>query len=456
MISLDLITAAEILGIDETGLPATGFSGVTTDSRGSCKGKLFVALSGENFDGHDFVGAAGRNGAVAALVERRVDDDIVQIEVEQCLQAMAQLANYWRRHCDPCVLALTGSNGKTTVKEMLERILSRQAPTLATRGNLNNEIGVPLTLFELEPRHRFAIVEMGANHAGEIARLATIAEPDIVYVNNASSAHLSGFGSLQGVIEAKGELYAYCTPEKLALFNADEPASRQWRERCAAKTHLSCALNNSADVTAAYSAAGDSIEVEFRYLDRARGCRLGVLGEHNARNALAALSMAILAGVEFDSAVENLSGFSGVKGRLQMLDGPDHSRMIDDTYNANPASLEAGLRVLCGLQGSAWLALGDMGELGPETERLHRDAARKARSLGVEKLFGIGEMSCIASREFGEAGYCFERIEEMAEAILSQIHQGVNLLVKGSRAAGMERLIDSLQAARGREDANAV
>ncbi len=456
MISMSLPALAEILGASADSLPDMMFSGVTIDSRKSCEGKLFVAIKGVNFDGHNFVDRAHQSGAVVALVEQRQQCDITQIEVADCKQAMGQLANYWRRHCNPCVVALTGSNGKTTVKEMLYQILSRQSATLATRGNFNNDIGVPLTLFELEQNHDFAIIEMGANHRGEISHLAEIAAPDIVYVNNVAAAHLAGFGDVQGVVEAKGELYAYCTDKQKALFNADEVASQYWKDLCAAQTQISCGLQNEADVTATWSAAGETLKVEIAYQHETHGCELAVIGEHNVRNALAGVSLALLCGCEFAVAVDNLAGFSGVKGRLQMLPGPSRSRLIDDSYNANPESLEAGIKVLCSLQGSAWLALGDMGELGAEAAALHRKAAQAAREYGVEKLFGVGEMSCIASEEFGDAGYCSERIEEMAELILSQIHQGVNLLVKGSRAAGMERLVAMLSQSVNGGDVNAV
>jgi UDP-N-acetylmuramoyl-tripeptide--D-alanyl-D-alanine ligase len=196
--------------------------------------------------------------------------------------------------------------------------------------------------------------------------------------------------------------------------------------------------------------------VAFTYQGETHECELAVIGEHNARNALAAVALAILCGIELGSAVANLAGFSGVKGRLQMLTGPAGSRLIDDSYNANPDSLKAGIKVLCSLPGSPWLALGDMGELGSEAVRLHQQAAQTAREHGVEKFFGVGELSCIASREFGEAGYCSERIEEMAEVILAQVHRGVNLLVKGSRAAGMERLVALLTKPENKGDSDAV
>ena len=456
MINLSLQTLAEIFGNSADSLADVRFCGVTIDSRNSCEAKLFVAIRGDNFDGHNFVDMAYQNGATVALVEQRQQSEIEQIEVADCKQAMGQLANYWRRYCDPCVIALTGSNGKTTVKEMLFQILARQSASLATRGNLNNDIGVPLTLFELEPSHDFAIIEMGANHRGEIAQLAEITEPDIVYVNNVAAAHLAGFGDVRGVMEAKGELYAYCTAEQRALFNADEVASEYWHGLCAAQTQISCGLDNEADVTATWSAVDEALQVEFNYQGQSHGCELAVIGEHNVRNAVAAVSLAILAGVDFAVAVANLAGFSAVKGRLQILRGPANCRLIDDSYNANPDSLEAGIKVLCSLPGSPWLALGDMAELGTEAVALHRQVAQTAARYGVEKLFGVGEMSCIASAEFGAAGYCYEDVEEMAKSILSQIHQGVNLLVKGSRAAGMERLVAILTQPPNGGDAHAV
>ena len=456
MISMTLESLAGVLGVESEGLANGAFEGVTIDSRQDCEGKLFVAIKGDNFDGHQFVETAYRNGASAALVEVRQDCDIPQILVADCKHAMGSLANHWRWHCNPLVIALTGSNGKTTVKEMLHQILAREADTLATRGNFNNDIGLPLTLFELKPGDEFAILEMGANHRGEIARLAEIGEPDIVYVNNVAAAHLAGFGSIQGVVEAKGELYTYCGAEQKALFNVDEVASGFWRENCAAQTRLNCGLDKPADVTAAWSGDAEALRVEFSYQGETQACDLGVIGEHNVRNALAAVSLALLAGISLQTAVSNLAGFSGVKGRLQIMAGPARSRIVNDSYNANPDSLEAGIKVLCSLKGSPWLALGDMAELGSEEVEMHREAARKARSHGVEKLFGIGEMSCIASETFGDGGFCYQDIDDMAQAIRSQIHENVNLLVKGSRSAGMERLVTLLTQANASGGRNAV
>ena len=430
------------------------FCGVTIDSRKDCTGRLFIAIKGDHFDGHEYVNTAYKNGAAAALVESAVDSEIAQIIVKDCRQAMASLANFWRHKCSATVIALTGSNGKTTVKDMLFQILVKQAPSIATKGNFNNDIGLPLTLFEMSPEDRYAIVELGASHRGEIAHLAEIAEPDIVYVNNVAAAHLAGFGSVQGVIEAKGELYAYCRPHHRAVFNLDEAASLYWRSICLAENLISCALNTDADVRADWVQDERGLVLDVRYGDYQGSTHLEVFGEHNARNALAAISIAVISGIEIEKAVLNLAGFAGVKGRLQMIQGPQHSLLIDDSYNANPDSLEAGIKVLCSLPGDAWLALGDMGELGSETELLHIKAAQMAETYGVKKLFGVGVMSCLACKEFGSNGYCFEKIDEMADCILGQIHQRVNLLVKGSRSAGMERLIGCLTTAASQVEVN--
>ena len=275
------------------------FSGVTIDSRKDCTGQLFIAIRGERFDGHDYVEAAYQSGAVVALVENKLDCDIPQVIVDDCKQAMIDLARKWRRQCKATVIALTGSNGKTTVKEMVFHILQKQAATHATQGNFNNDIGVPLTLFELSADDAYAVIELGANHQGEIATLAAIAEPDIVYVNNVAAAHLAGFGTVQGVIDAKGELYDYCNVQHKAIFNADEVASQQWRANCNAGQQLSCALDADADLRGSWKIDPNGLELTVEFQGRQASVALCVFGEHNARNALAAISIAITAGVGF-------------------------------------------------------------------------------------------------------------------------------------------------------------
>lgn len=420
------------------------FRGVEIDSRKDCMGKLFIAIEGDNFDGHDFVSAAVDKGAVAVLVKKQSHAPVPQIVVEDTRQAMAQLALYWRRQVNPRVIAITGSNGKTTVKEMLARILGSFYATLKTEGNLNNDIGLPLTLFRLDPHDQYAVVEMGANHRDEIRRLLTIAEPDIVYINNARSAHVEGFGSLQGVIQAKGEMYQYCSSEALAVFNDDEEAVEYWRSICASNRQLSFSSRHFTDVSGNSNRTDDGLMLNVRYRQQQAGCALNVYGEHNAQNALAAITLAVGCELSLDQAVQGLQGFSGVKGRQQFISGIGNSRIIDDTYNANPDSLAAAVKVLCALHGRHWLALGDMAELGELARDMHRQAAKDARQAGVDEFFALGDMSCLAAEEFGEQGHCFTGHEDMARFIAERISSDVVLLVKGSRSAGMEKVVETL------------
>jgi UDP-N-acetylmuramoyl-tripeptide--D-alanyl-D-alanine ligase len=445
MIDMPVAELAGMFGHHFEGDPTRRFRGVTIDSRKPCPDCLFVVIRGDHYDAHDFVDSAYKNGARVAIVERPVDSDIEQIIVKNSREALAKLASHWRNKCSAVVIGLTGSNGKTTVKAMLQQILEREAPTLATRGNFNNDIGVPLTLFRLAQSDQYGIIEMGANHIGEIAGLARTARPDIVYVNNVSAAHLTGFGDVNGVIAAKGELYEYCKPEHRALFNLDEVATQRWRPTCLADTQLTCAMDQSADINASWALSNSRVEVSFQRGNEHQQCNIEVLGEHNARNALAAVSLAVLAGVSFKQSVSNLQGFSAVGGRLQRLRGPHQSCILNDSYNANPSSLEAGVKVLCSLGDRAWLALGDMGELGDQALELHQQSISKAKQLGVEKLFTIGELSNRACIEFGDNGYQFDDIDEMARAMAGQIDKDVNLLIKGSRSAGMDRLVNALQ-----------
>lgn len=418
--------------------------GIEIDSRKNCDGVLFIAIKGENFDGHDFIDTAYKKGAVAALVQKRVDSSIAQFKVDDTRQAMAQLANYWRKLINPQVVAITGSNGKTTVKEMLGRILPDQFRTVLTEGNLNNDIGVPLTLFRLSEADRFAVIEMGANHQLEIRFLLSIAEPDIVYVNNARMAHVEGFGSIQAVIEAKGEMYQFCKPDALAVFNDDEEAVDYWKSIAATDKQLDFSRRHQCTVTGSSQDMEEGLMLTVTHQQQQVKCTLNVHGSHNAQNALAAITIGLACGVDFQQAVSSLEGFGGVKGRQQFVPGLNHSQLIDDSYNANPDSLSAAVKVLCGLKGRAWLALGDMAELGEQTEQLHKQAAIEAREAGVEQFFALGDMSCQAANEFAELGFCFNQHDTMADFIARRITSDVNLLIKGSRSAAMEKVVDLL------------
>lgn len=418
------------------------FSGVEIDSRKSCAEMLFIALKGDSFDGHEYAAAAASKGAVAAIVEHELALDIPQIVVSDTRLALARLANYWRTRINPLVVAITGSNGKTSVKEMLGRILSSQASTLVTPGNFNNDIGVPLTLFKLSAQDRYAVIEMGANHPQEIRNLLSIAEPDVVYVNNAQAAHIQGFGSLQGVAQAKGEMYQYCNSDAIAVFNQDEPFCDYWMSVASSQRRIRFSSQQPSDVSAKGAMLSDGIRLQLDYQQQAFTCELKVYGEHNIQNALAAITLAIACGIDAASCCQALQGFAGVKGRQQFVSGVNNSLIINDSYNANPGSLKAALKVLCALHGHAWLALGDMAEMGDESLQMHQTAVAEARAMGVEKLYTIGAMSCQAASLFGEDGYCFDTHEEMAHALAGQLGEGVNLLVKGSRSAGMEKLVE--------------
>jgi len=418
---------------------------VVIDSRLCTEGCLFVAIKGEHFDGHQFVKKAAELGANAVIVETVVADiSIPQIVVNDTRQALAQLANFWRKEVNPLVIAITGSNGKTTVKEMLGRILSSQDRTLMTAGNFNNEIGVPLTLLQLSEQDRFAVIEMGANHLHEINQLVSIAEPDVVYVNNARAAHIEGFGSLQSVVQAKGEMYQYCKQHALAIFNIDEDSTSFWKSISATHNQLTFSTKNPADVTATSEPLSDGFKLMVEYQHQQFESILNVFGEHNVQNALAAITLAIGCGMTVQQACKSLNNFSAVKGRQQFISGLNDSVIIDDSYNANPDSLSAAVKVLCALDGTAWLALGDMAEMGGQSLQLHKQAARDAQQAGVEQLFALGEMSCIAAESFRENGFCFDQHGDMVEFLSTRLHKGINLLVKGSRSAGMDKVVEKL------------
>ncbi len=425
-------------------------SSVSTDSRNLRAGDLFIALHGPNFDGHDYLAAARERGAAAALVSRLQDDALPQIVVADTRLALGRLASVCRAELAIPVLAVTGSNGKTTVKEMLAAILARRGAVLATRGNLNNDIGVPLTLLRLRPEHRYAVIEMGANHPGEIDYVAGLTAPTVALVTNAGPAHLEGFGSLEGVARAKGEIYQNLAAGGVAVINADDTYAGLWRELAADHHQISFGLRADADV----NAPADSIQLHMhnsscvmhfvmRTPDGELELALPLPGRHNVMNALAASAAALAAGAHLNDIKEGLEAMTAVAGRLHMRIGLRGAHVLDDTYNANPASLQAGLDVLAACTGEKWLVLGDMGELGNDTAGLHVRAGEQARAAGIDRLFAIGEQSRGAARAFGVAQH-FDSIEALIAALRGTLHAGVSVLVKGSRFMHMERVVEAL------------
>ena len=413
---------------------------IQTDSRKAGPGSLFAALAGEHFDGHDFAAAAAELGAVALLVERRVDVDAPQLVVDDVLVALGRIAALVRDRLDPVVIGITGSNGKTTVKEMVASILRLEGEVLATQGNFNNELGLPLSLFGLEERHRFAVLEMGASKKGDIAYLAKIARPGIGLVNNIAPAHLEGFGSVEGVARTKGEMFASLPPDGCSVMNGDEPWLDTWRDMNTAGRTITFGSGPDCDVRLGRSAAqrliitpGGSFELE-----------LPLPGLHNHFNAAAATAIALALGIEMQTIKQGLEQVRPVPGRLNMLNTAAGWTVIDDTYNANPASLYSALQVLSGIPGEAWLVLGDMKELGIESSKMHREVGENARVMGVRRLFATGEMSAHTVDTFGPGAEHFDSREALIEALRRQVRPGVNCLVKGSRSMEMESVVKAI------------
>ncbi len=438
-----LSEAAPALGAERVG-PDVTVSGVATDSRGLAPGALFVALEGERFDGHAFLEQARAAGASAALVRRGAQTTLPRLEVADTRRALGALGAWWRERLALPVLAVTGSNGKTTVKQMLGAALGQAGPVLVTEGNLNNDIGVPLTLLRLTSRHRFAVIELGANHPGEIAYLAGLARPRVGVVTNAAPAHLEGFGDVAGVARAKGELFEALPEDGVAVINADDPYADLWRRRAGRCRQLSFGLQAPADVTARWEPVSGGTRLEVRTPAGATTVRLPLAGQHNVMNALAAAAGTLALGLELGAVREGLERAAHVSGRLQPRRARCGARILDDTYNANPASLAAALEVLAAGSGERWLVLGDMGELGADAETLHREAGRAARAAGVSRLFALGPLAAAASEAFGSGARHYTDAAALAADVHGGLHPEVRVLVKGSRSMHMERVVEAL------------
>ncbi|MBE9608050.1 UDP-N-acetylmuramoyl-tripeptide--D-alanyl-D-alanine ligase [Chitinilyticum litopenaei] len=445
---LSLRDAATALAARLIGNADATFDRVTTDSRDVRPGDLFVALKGERFDAHEFVAAALAQGAAAALVEREIAGGGNLLVVADTLAALGQLAQYWRNlHSNTPVIGVTGSNGKTSVKEMCAAIFTaatgNAAQVHATRGNLNNHIGLPLTLLGLNAGHRFVVAEMGMNHFSEIDYLTRIASPDVAVINNAGAAHLEALGSVEGVARAKGEIFAGLKASGVAIINADDQYAPLWRELAASHTRLEFGLDQPAFVTAS------AIELDAsgsRFLlhagDEKTLVMLAIPGLHMVRNALAATACALAAGVELKVIARGLSTFAGIKGRLQRKTASNGATVLDDSYNANPDSMKAAVDVLAAVPGHTVLVLGDMGEVGDDAPERHYEIGSYAREKGITALFTLGAHMSEAARAFGSTHYA--TLDELLGALLPALPADSTVLVKGSRFMRMERVADAL------------
>lgn len=425
------------------------FAGVSIDTRTLERGQLFLALRGERFDGHAFLQAAAQKGAAAAVVERASECGLPQVVVQDAQAALTALAGAWRRRCKALVLGVGGSNGKTTSKELLASILEQAGPTLATRGNLNNHIGVPLTLLRLEPAHRYAVIEMGANHPGEIAALAATAAPSIAFVTNAGDEHLEGFGDLAGVAHAEGEMYAALPPDGTAVINADDPFHELWRTMAGSARVLRFGIESPAEARATaiqgrIEAGAFATVFTLTLAGEQARVRLALAGRHNVLNALGAAAAAHAAGVGLAAIVAGLERMRAVGGRLQLKAGPRGSWLIDDSYNANPSSVRAGIDVLCSLPGEHWLVLGEMAELGNQTEASHIGVGDFARRAGITRVFAMGDAARHAVAAYGTRANWYPDAASLAEAVAADIDTGITVLIKGSRVNRLERVVERL------------
>lgn len=426
--------------------PDVEFGLVATDSRNLPVGALFVALRGGRFDGHHYAARALEQGAAAVMVEASAGLDLSPaIVVKDTRLALGQLAAWHRGQMPARVLAVTGSNGKTTVKEMLAGILrahAGEAAVLATSGNFNNEIGMPLTLLRLTREHRYAVLEMGMNHPGELDYLSRLASPDVALVNNALRAHLEGLGTVEAVAHAKGEIYNGLKPDGVALVCADDPHAGLWRDMAGGRRVVGFGVA-AGDVRADYRLAESGTQLTLHTPAGSVAAQLHVPGLHNVRNAAAAAAAAWVADVPLADIARGLAAFTGIKGRLQTHPCILGARLIDDTYNANPDSVAAAIAVLAARKGTRILVLGDMGELGPQAAELHREIGAAAKRAGLDRLLCLGEFSAEAARAFGTGAMHFERIEELLAEIENALGPDATVLVKGSRFMKMERVVNS-------------
>ena len=432
------------------------FDSISTDTRSLQSGQLFFALRGDRFDAGKFVVEAGRRGAAGAVVETRQAVDMPQVEVTDTRIALGALATSWRTKFNVPVIAVTGSTGKTTVKEMIAAILRVHFgvpdKVLATAGNLNNEIGLPLTVLRLRDEHAAAVLEMGASRRGDIAYLAAIAVPTIGLVTNAGAAHLEGFGTEQVVAETKGELFASLGANAVAVINRDDRSFEMWRRLATPARIVSFGFDETADFIAesvqeTVTAKGFELSFDVREANDLVRINLPMVGRHNVLNALGAIAVTRVAGVLWDSIRAGLAAIENVAGRLRTTTGRGGVRVIDDTYNANPVSVTAAISLLAGLDDRAWLVLGDMAELGDCSEELHADIGRQAKAAGVERLYTLGEMARVAAASFGSGGQAFtERdvlIAALEEAMEQATGQGLTILIKGSRCMRMEMIVQA-------------
>ena len=451
---MDMREAARGSGGQARGANAR-FAAVSSDTRTLGEGALFVALRGERFDGHEYLAAARARGAVAAMVDRRApspggDSRLPLLVVNDTRLGLGRLAAYWRRKFKMPLIAVAGSNGKTTVKEMIASILAEHAGAgrlYATPDNLNNDIGLPLTLLGLRAQHTCAVVELGMNHPGETAYLAGIAQPTVALVNNAQREHQEFMQSVEDVAHEHGAVFSALPADGIAVINADDTYADYWRGVCAPRRVLDFGLERPAAVGGRFELRDFGSEIVLRAPEGEAPISLHAAGVHNVRNALAAAAAAAAAGAGLTAIARGLAGFQPVQGRLQKKTGKRGAIVLDDTYNANPDSVIAAIEVLSRAAGRKFLVLGDMGEVGAHGAAFHAEIGRRARAANIDRLYLLGELCTHAAAAFGEGAQHYRDIDALLAALEPCLAAGVTVVVKGSRFMRLERVVQALTGA---------
>ena len=422
---------------------------VGTDSRVIANEQLFVAIKGEHFDGNMYASEAIKLGAAAALVSDVKVAASPAVLVKDTRLALGELAHYWRQKFDLPVVAITGSNGKTTVKEMIAAILNAaKGNVLATKGNLNNDIGMPLTLLNLRAEHTYAVIEMGMNHLNEIRYLSNIACPQVAVINNAGTAHIGELGSREAIAQSKGEIFEGLAEDGIAVINVDDAFCDYWHSLNQNRKVMTFGLDKKADVSASYQVFAAHTEIALKTQEGVVTFNIGALGKHNVSNALAASAVAVALGVANRDIAQGLSQFNGVQGRLRLHAGYQQAIVIDDTYNANPDSMKVAIDVLVAQQSKTTqklvFVMGDMAELGEEAASMHVQIGQYAKQKAVSNLFSFGDFSQLASKEFGTGSQHFDSLEALVVAVKTAMQADTCVLVKGSRSMKMERVVHAI------------
>jgi UDP-N-acetylmuramoyl-tripeptide--D-alanyl-D-alanine ligase len=444
--------AGELLSNEEAWLTCVG-----SDSRHITQGELFFALKGDNFDGHQYAEQAIKQGATAVVIADESCKVRPAILVEDTKKALGRLAAAWRETFTLPLVAVTGSNGKTTVKEMLAAILNAaisdtadlnspaSRAVLATQGNLNNDIGMPMTLLKMRKEHAFAVIEMGMNHLGEIAYLSKTAQPNVAVINNAGTAHIGELGSRENIAQAKGEIFEGLSADGTAVINADDNFAGYWKSLNQNRKIITFGLDAKADVFATYQEIDGVSQIALTTPTGSIGFKLDMLGKHNISNALAASACAVALGISNADIARALKRFGGVNGRLQRKAGINGAQLIDDTYNANPDSMKAAIDVLAAQKGSTVFVMGDMAELGTESAAMHAEVGAYAKQKGITQLLALGDMCKHTVAAFGAHGEHFDAVEANIHEARRAMKKDVTVLVKGSRFMQMERVVEAIE-----------